>query len=214
MTTSTIIGTSQNRQMNSMMLSCSQMTTLNALSATQLRCWSSDLIGELQRFSLRTCASLISQRRLNILSLWAWRLPLHAEVISAVGFDHFRRQMIDRPGQLDAVIGYLPSGVHGAGVDENVHSGIAAEHLSRQVAPCERCPSSTLPDLPFWGWPILSASGVRRTQCEHAVNACFRKRRASREDQRASIKLPMPKPWMIYGANGYTGELIAREAVK
>mgnify|MGYP003297416834 CR=1 FL=1 len=22
----------------------------------------------------------------------------------------------------------------------------------------------------------------------------------------------MPKPWMIYGANGYTGELIAREA--
>ena len=23
----------------------------------------------------------------------------------------------------------------------------------------------------------------------------------------------MPKPWMIYGANGYTGELIAREAV-
>ena len=24
---------------------------------------------------------------------------------------------------------------------------------------------------------------------------------------------PMPKPWMIYGANGYTGELIAREAV-
>jgi short subunit dehydrogenase-like uncharacterized protein len=25
-------------------------------------------------------------------------------------------------------------------------------------------------------------------------------------------KDPMPKPWMIYGANGYTGELIAREA--
>ena len=24
----------------------------------------------------------------------------------------------------------------------------------------------------------------------------------------------MPKPWMIYGANGYTGELIAREAVQ
>ena len=24
----------------------------------------------------------------------------------------------------------------------------------------------------------------------------------------------MPKPWMIYGANGYTGELIAREAVR
>ena len=23
----------------------------------------------------------------------------------------------------------------------------------------------------------------------------------------------MPTPWMIYGANGYTGELIAREAV-
>ena len=23
----------------------------------------------------------------------------------------------------------------------------------------------------------------------------------------------MPKPWMIYGANGYTGEFIAREAV-
>jgi len=23
----------------------------------------------------------------------------------------------------------------------------------------------------------------------------------------------MPKPWMLYGANGYTGELIAREAV-
>ena len=24
----------------------------------------------------------------------------------------------------------------------------------------------------------------------------------------------MPKPWMIDGANGYTGELIAREAVR
>ena len=24
----------------------------------------------------------------------------------------------------------------------------------------------------------------------------------------------MPKPWMIYGANGYTGELIARDAVR
>jgi short subunit dehydrogenase-like uncharacterized protein len=24
----------------------------------------------------------------------------------------------------------------------------------------------------------------------------------------------MPKPWMIYGANGYTGELIAREAAR
>ena len=24
----------------------------------------------------------------------------------------------------------------------------------------------------------------------------------------------MPTPWMIYGANGYTGELIAREAVR
>ena len=43
--------------------------------------------------------------------------------------------MVDRPGQLDAVVGYLPGGVHGAGVvDENVHSGIAVEHLSRQVA--------------------------------------------------------------------------------
>ncbi len=33
MTTSTISGSSQNRQMNSMTLSCSQMTALNVLSA-------------------------------------------------------------------------------------------------------------------------------------------------------------------------------------
>ena len=54
MTTSAIRGSSQNRQMNSMTLSCSQMTTLNALSAAQLRRLSSDLIGALQCYSLRT----------------------------------------------------------------------------------------------------------------------------------------------------------------
>ena len=54
MTTSTISGSSQNRQMNSMTLSCSQMTALNTLSTAQLRRWSSDLIGALQCYSLRT----------------------------------------------------------------------------------------------------------------------------------------------------------------
>jgi short subunit dehydrogenase-like uncharacterized protein len=31
--------------------------------------------------------------------------------------------------------------------------------------------------------------------------------------ERAIEERPMPKSWMIYGANGYTGELIAREVV-
>jgi len=40
-----------------------------------------------------------------------------------------------------------------------------------------------------------------------------RRRGSARMTERDIEESPMPKPWMIYGANGYTGELIAREAV-
>jgi hypothetical protein len=41
-----------------------------------------------------------------------------------------RRQVVDRPGQLDAVLGQLPCAVHGAGiVDEHVERRMAGQHL-------------------------------------------------------------------------------------
>ena len=58
--------------------------------------------------------------------------------------------MVDRPGQLDAVVGYLPRGVHGAGVvDENVHARIAAPAPRRQLrtAACDARSAMSVPTV-------------------------------------------------------------------
>src|SRR5438105_15484242 len=45
-----------------------------------------------------------------------------------------RRQVLDRPGQFDAVLRQLPCSVHGAGVvDEHIQPWIAGQHLAANL---------------------------------------------------------------------------------
>jgi hypothetical protein len=45
------------------------------------------------------------------------------------------RQVVDRPGQLDAVLAQLPRAVHGASVvDQHIEPWTARQHLGGQLA--------------------------------------------------------------------------------